>query len=359
MCVGLIFSDTEMPAENLFGLSVGASTTKINDLMDQDFRMQCQMSSEMDVSDPANLSLSKLSSQSLQYQECEEQKASLVGTTEALGPTMVHGIHSAAQSSSWPSRSGLLPAMQTGLPVQGVFSKIDQPLPGDLARKVSLNATHSHLEPPTHGGVVHPNHLQQQLELLELQRLLQFRDLHPSLPGLPLQHQSEYLKLPFASPLQQQHGSSIARPDHEQLLHPGLFNVHHYPVLQPPPSTSGTVFGELLQMQQHQQQQLLPQVLTGEPVRYRPILTPSQSLHVHHHPSGSGPRGDGLFDQPLVVQQQAEALRMGSPGQPQSPQDVHSLEQLFQAQGSHPGLAAFNHILRQEQQQVSFFLCTS
>jgi hypothetical protein len=50
---------------------------------------------------------------------------------------------------------------------------------------------------------------------------------------------------------------------------------------------------------------------------------------------------------------------MGSPGQPQSPQDVRSLEQLFQAQGSHPGLAAFNHILRQEQQQVSFFLCTS
>ncbi|CAM6043468.1 unnamed protein product [Sphagnum compactum] len=275
----------EMPAANLFGLSEGASTAKTNDLMDQDFRMQCQMSSEMDVSDPANQSISKLSSQSLQYQECEEQKASLVGTTEALGPTMVHGLHSAAQSSSWQSRSGLLPAMQTGLPVQGVFSKIDQPLPGDLACKVPLNATHSHLEPPTHGGVVHPNHLQQQLELLELQRLLQFRDLHPSLPGLPLQHQSEYLKLPFASPLQQQHGSSFARPDHEQLLHPGLFNLHHHPVLQPPPSTSGTVFGELLQMQQHQQQQLLPQVLTGEPVRYRPILTPSQSLHVHHHPS--------------------------------------------------------------------------
>ncbi|CAN5966364.1 unnamed protein product [Sphagnum jensenii] len=273
---------TGREAENLFGLSEGASTAKTNDLMDQDFRMQRQMSSEMDVSDPANQSLSKLSPQSLQYQECEEQKASLVGTTEALGPTMVHGLHSAAQSSSWQ-------------------------------------------KPPTHGGVVRPNHLQQQLELLELQRLLQFRDLHPSQPGLPLQHQSEYLKLPFASPLQQQHGSSIARPDHEQLLHPGLFNLHHHPVLQPPPPTSGTVFGELLQMQQHQRQQLLPQVLTGEPVRYRPILTPSQSLHVHHHPSDSGPRGDGLFDQPLVVQQQAEALRMGSPGQPQSPQDVHEM----------------------------------
>ncbi|CAM6008004.1 unnamed protein product [Sphagnum balticum] len=230
----------------------------------------------LDTGREANQSLSKVSSQSLQYQECEEQKASFVGTTEALGPTMVHGLHSAAQSSSWQSRSGLLPAMQTGLPVQGVFSKIDQPLPGDLACKVSLNATHSHLEPPTHGGAVHPNHLQQQLELLELQRLLQFRDLHPSLPGLPLQHQSEYLKLPFASPLQQQHGSSFARPDREQLLHPGLFNLHHHPVLQPPPSTSGTVFGELLQMQQHQQQQLLPQVLTGEPQQLR---LPEQGLH--------------------------------------------------------------------------------
>jgi hypothetical protein len=43
--------------------------------------MQCQMSSEMDVSDPANYSLPKLCSQSLQCQEYEEQKASLVGTT--------------------------------------------------------------------------------------------------------------------------------------------------------------------------------------------------------------------------------------------------------------------------------------
>ncbi|CAM6060375.1 unnamed protein product [Sphagnum tenellum] len=42
---------------------------------------QCQMSTEMHVSDPANYSLPKLCSQSLQCQEYEEQKASLVGTT--------------------------------------------------------------------------------------------------------------------------------------------------------------------------------------------------------------------------------------------------------------------------------------
>jgi hypothetical protein len=37
MCVGLISSDTEMPADNLFGLSVSASTAKTDGLMDQDF----------------------------------------------------------------------------------------------------------------------------------------------------------------------------------------------------------------------------------------------------------------------------------------------------------------------------------
>jgi hypothetical protein len=37
MCVGLISSDTEMPADNLFGLSESASTAKTDGLMDQDF----------------------------------------------------------------------------------------------------------------------------------------------------------------------------------------------------------------------------------------------------------------------------------------------------------------------------------
>ncbi|CAK9237090.1 unnamed protein product [Sphagnum troendelagicum] len=47
----------------------------------QALEVKCQMSTEMHVSDPANYSLPKLCSQSLQCQEYEEQKASLVGTT--------------------------------------------------------------------------------------------------------------------------------------------------------------------------------------------------------------------------------------------------------------------------------------
>ncbi|CAK9278937.1 unnamed protein product [Sphagnum jensenii] len=56
--------------------------------------------------------------------------------SRALGPTTVHGLHSAVQSSSWESQFGLVPAVSTDLSVQGVFSKIDQPLPGNLACKL-------------------------------------------------------------------------------------------------------------------------------------------------------------------------------------------------------------------------------
>jgi hypothetical protein len=108
------------------------------------------MSSEMDVSDPANYSLPKLCSQSSQCQEYEEQRASLVGTTlQSSRSYTVHGLHSAVQSSSWESQFGLVLAVSTDLSVQGVFSKIDQPLPGNLACKVCLTAAHSHVEPPT------------------------------------------------------------------------------------------------------------------------------------------------------------------------------------------------------------------
>ncbi len=69
--------------------------------------------------------------------------------SRALGPTTVHGLHSAVQSSSWESQFGLVPAVSTDLSVQGVFSIIDQPLPGNLACKVSLTGAHSHVEPPT------------------------------------------------------------------------------------------------------------------------------------------------------------------------------------------------------------------
>jgi hypothetical protein len=127
----------------------------------------------------------------------------------------------------------------------------------------------------------------------------------------------------------------------------------------PSPSTSGTFLSKLLQMQQHQQQQLLPQVPTGESASYQPILTASQSLRVHHHPSDNGPRVSGLFLSAPGCPARNRITMDGISWPPTKSTRCLFFEQLFQAQGSYPHLAAFNHILRQEQQQVSFFLCTS
>ncbi|CAK9882952.1 unnamed protein product [Sphagnum jensenii] len=105
----------------------------------QALEVKCQMSTEMDVSQQIIVYQSSVL-RVCNARSMRNKKLHLWGQlSRALGPTMVHDLHSAVQSSSWESQFGLVPAVSTDLSVQGVFSKIDQPLPGNLACKLQSN----------------------------------------------------------------------------------------------------------------------------------------------------------------------------------------------------------------------------